>query len=194
MPTPNDISFCRNCGNDLRLAKSLQRPRLGPGMQPTDQPYYGTPPGTAPAYQPPPPGYPYGIPATQVEYGGFWIRSVTYLIDYLVINLVVLPLFLLTNLNKGLRYISLYVFAWAYLTIMTGAFGATLGKMVIGLRVVSAYDLQPIGYRTAALREIVGKSLSTICFLLGYFWAGFDSRKQAWQDKIASTVVIYKQG
>jgi uncharacterized RDD family membrane protein YckC len=29
--------------------------------------------------------------------------------------------------------------------------------------------------------------------LLGYLWAGFDPRKQAWHDKMAKTVVVRRK-
>lgn len=45
----------------------------------------------------------------------------------------------------------------------------------------------------AILRETVGKILSGMFFSLGYIWAAFDNRKQAWHDKIAGTCVIYTE-
>jgi uncharacterized RDD family membrane protein YckC len=79
---------------------------------------------------------------------------------------------------------------WSYFVIMTGRYQATLGKMLLDLKVVGS-DLGPVSYGTAALREIVGKILSALVCSLGYIWAGFDARKQAWHDKIANTYVIY---
>ncbi len=36
----------------------------------------------------------------------------------------------------------------------------------------------------------VGRIASTIPCLLGYFWMLWDSEKQTWHDKIATTVVV----
>lgn len=72
---------------------------------------------------------------------------------------------------------------------MTGKYGATLGKMALKLKVVTA-DLQPIDYGKAALRELVGKFFSIWIFGLGYLWVLWDGKKQGWHDKIAGTVVI----
>jgi uncharacterized RDD family membrane protein YckC len=41
----------------------------------------------------------------------------------------------------------------------------------------------------AALRY-VGYVISTLVCYIGLIWAAFDSRKQGWHDKIASTVVV----
>ena len=40
------------------------------------------------------------------------------------------------------------------------------------------------------LRETIGKAVSGIFVYLGYITAAFDSRKQAWHDKIAGTFVV----
>ena len=47
----------------------------------------------------------------------------------------------------------------------------------------------PIGYTRGFLRYI-GRILSTIPFLLGYFWMLWDPQKQTWHDKIANSVVV----
>jgi uncharacterized RDD family membrane protein YckC len=78
---------------------------------------------------------------------------------------------------------------WAYFIIMTASTGATLGKRVLKLRVVRD-DMSRVSYGTAALRETIGKTVSLIPCALGFIWAGFDARKQAWHDKIAHTFVI----
>jgi uncharacterized RDD family membrane protein YckC len=72
--------------------------------------------------------------------------------------------------------------------VLTGRFQATLGKMCLGLKVTGT-DMRPRSYATAATREI-SKIVSAIPCMLGFIWAGFDPRKQAWHDKIAKTYVI----
>ena len=217
IPAEDDIAFCAKCGNDLRVIQPQQpppAPEAQPPAQPPGEPYYGPPPpGPAPGYQqgygPPPPGHAPGPPGAYVKYAGFWIRWVAAIIDGLVLGVVTIPLSLWwisaadwTTTSGGFQVhwqgaafvplILLWVIQWGYYTIMTGAYGATLGKMALKLKVVRATDMQPVSYGTAALREIIGKFVSGFCCSLGYIWAGFDSRKQGWHDKIASTVVLYK--
>jgi uncharacterized RDD family membrane protein YckC len=67
--------------------------------------------------------------------------------------------------------------------------GQTLAMRLFGLRVVDANTGAPIGLGRAALRY-VGYVISTLVCYIGLIWAAFDSRKQGWHDKIASTVVV----
>ena len=46
------------------------------------------------------------------------------------------------------------------------------------------------GVGRAALREVVGKLVSTIGLLLGFLWIAFARRKQGWHDKLAGTCVV----
>jgi len=79
---------------------------------------------------------------------------------------------------------------WAlYFTIFIGACGQTPGKKLLGLRVIRA-DSKPMNFKTGAIRCIIGYSLSTLTFGLGFIWALFDNQKQALHDKIANTLVI----
>jgi len=75
-----------------------------------------------------------------------------------------------------------------YYTITT-ARGATVGKKVFGMRVVTA-DGQNIGFGRSLLRHTVGYFVSGLVFGLGFLWIGFDPHKQGWHDKIAGTYVV----
>lgn len=78
---------------------------------------------------------------------------------------------------------------WAYYIILTGIRGQTFGKMALGIKVVDVNGNIP-GLGRAALREIVGKIISTLVFWLGFLWTIWDPNKQGWHDKLASTYVI----
>mgnify|MGYP003513805510 CR=1 FL=1 len=47
-----------------------------------------------------------------------------------------------------------------------------------------------VDWLTAFMREVVGKTLSTLPLGLGYLWAFFHPRRQAWHDLIADTLVV----
>jgi uncharacterized RDD family membrane protein YckC len=67
--------------------------------------------------------------------------------------------------------------------------GQTPGKMVMGLKVVSAENgalLEPSG---AALRY-VAQLVSAIPLALGFLWVIWDPKHEGWHDKIAKTKVI----
>ena len=79
----------------------------------------------------------------------------------------------------------------AYGVLFIGLKGRTPGKMVLGITVVNAGGNVP-GIGRAIMREIVGKVISTVALLLGYFWIGLDRRKRAWHDYIGGTYVVRK--
>ncbi len=78
-----------------------------------------------------------------------------------------------------------------YYTALTALYGATLGKMALGLKVVRLEGGR-VDLLTALMREVVGKTLSALPLFLGYLWAFFHPRRQAWHDLIADTLVVLK--
>jgi uncharacterized RDD family membrane protein YckC len=154
-----------------------QQPQMPPPGYP-QQPGYPPPgypqPGYPSPYGQPPMGY--GYPP---RYAGFWIRLVAYLIDFIVVLLLSITI----------------IGPLIYFPLMWWQKGATLGQMVLNLRVVRAVDGGPIDGGTAFVRFLVFllESVGTYILigLLGFIWAAFDQRKQAWHDKAANTVVIH---
>jgi len=68
---------------------------------------------------------------------------------------------------------------------------ATPGKMMLNIKIVDAKTGANITPWQSVLRYI-GYYISALFLMLGFIWAGFDERKQAWHDKIAGTVCIIK--
>ena len=81
---------------------------------------------------------------------------------------------------------------WVYLVAMDIKFGATLGKMALGIRVQDIETGQNLSVVSAILREVVGRFLSGLVILLGYFWMIWDDKKQTWHDKFGKSVVVKK--
>lgn len=117
----------------------------------------------------------------------FWVRLVAALIDgvILIIPNIILQL-LLGQIFAGIISLVIGV-GYSYYFWTTS--GQTPGKMVMGLKVVSAENgalLEP----SAALLRYVGYCVSGIAFGLGYLWVLWDPKHDAWHDKIAKTKVI----
>ena len=125
-----------------------------------------------------------------VDYAGFWIRFAAWIIDTVIVWLGIVALSAL-SLFGGFYTASFPVLLLGplYFVLLTGLRGQTLGKMAVGIRVVGR-DGQAPGLGYAALREIVGKFVSGIAFLIGFLWIAWDGRKQGWHDKIAGTHVV----
>jgi len=157
-------------------------------------------PNSGSAAPPPPPVWdatPPGSPP--VGYGGFWIRVVAYIIDAILISLV----FGVVTSIFGIRYINMddlsqidpttnllsLVIAWLYFALLESSErGATVGKMAMGLRVVSN-DGKRISFMNATGRYFA-KILSAMIFCIGFIMIAFTDRKRGLHDMIASTLVI----
>jgi uncharacterized RDD family membrane protein YckC len=85
-------------------------------------------------------------------------------------------------------YVMSVMLNMVYFTYFHGTTGQTLGKKLLGLRVVRTTG-EPMTIGTAFLRW-VGYAISGAILYLGFIWVIFDSRKQGWHDKIAGTYVI----
>jgi uncharacterized RDD family membrane protein YckC len=146
-----------------------------------------------------------------VGYGGFWIRFVAYLVDYVI---VVIPVWILLSFSSAITGVDLFrptnfagtnISAAALLIILAtqlivliwdvGYFvyfwssGGTLGMRFFHLRVADAVTNQPIGVWRAFFRYI-GFVLAFLPCAIGLIWAAFDGYKQGWHDKIANTIVL----
>jgi uncharacterized RDD family membrane protein YckC len=122
-------------------------------------------------------------PAPGLVYGGFWIRFVAYIIDWVLCMIVVA---ILTPIGLGsigsLLSIVYFIGMWGYM-------GQTVGMMPFNLKVVRAEDGAKITWVQAILRYI-GLFISILCIFIGVIWVAFDPRKQGWHDKIGGTVVV----
>jgi uncharacterized RDD family membrane protein YckC len=66
----------------------------------------------------------------------------------------------------------------------------SIGKAILGLRVVSLESGEPLGFVQMLIRELPGKFISGLFLSIGYFWIIFDQNKQGWHDKFVGSTVI----
>jgi uncharacterized RDD family membrane protein YckC len=85
----------------------------------------------------------------------------------------------------------LYPIFMLYDVLLTGRFGATLGKMAVGARVTTR-DGAPIGYNRALLRWLASR-LSDLTFGFGYLLIAARPDKRALHDLLAGTKVVYRK-
>ena len=76
-----------------------------------------------------------------------------------------------------------------YYWVPTALSGQTPGKRLMGIRVVNAQG-EPPGFARAAMRELLGKAVSTLVLYLGYLMALFHPEKRALHDLIGGTWVV----
>jgi uncharacterized RDD family membrane protein YckC len=70
--------------------------------------------------------------------------------------------------------------------------GMSIGKWILGMQVVRE-DGRPAGFGTMLVRELIGKTLSSIVFYLGFIWVLLDREHQGWHDKLVRTWVVLKR-
>jgi uncharacterized RDD family membrane protein YckC len=140
--------------------------------------------------------------AAHMEYAGFWIRGCARFIDGIIVGVANLAISLLLRMSFGLGaskagfvaggVVLVFAINTAFAVLYEAGFlvrnGATPGKMILGLRVVTA-DGGPISWGRAIARYF-GYWLDTITLLIGYIMAAFDSEKRALHDHICGTRVV----
>jgi uncharacterized RDD family membrane protein YckC len=132
------------------------------------------------------------------DYVGFWARFAASLIDLVGVMFVVVPatVFLFGNGWAYAQGAAAFLVNWCVPGAVYIAFwvlrGATPGKMAIKAVVVDAETCATPDF-WQALTRYVGFFVSITPLFLGFAWVAFDARKQAWHDKMARTVVIYRR-
>ena len=148
-------------------------------------------------------------PTGAVVYGGFWRRFAALLLDGLILAVFTVPLrmavmmFLpfnnsVANMNPALVMATLaaigvgFLISTALSCLYQGYFlsqkGATLGKMLLGLKVVTVSG-GPITVSRAVGRYFAS-ILSSMILCIGYIMVAFDDQKRALHDHICGTRVI----
>lgn len=75
-----------------------------------------------------------------------------------------------------------FVYSWV-------KFSMTIGGFLMRIQVIDERSLDPMGAKQATKRFLY-VMLSGLPLGLGIFWSNFDSRKRAWHDMLAKTVVV----
>lgn len=122
-------------------------------------------------------------------------RTLAFIVDIflsMIASYLVIDLLLSLILPR-----SVYVFIakndWvllpAYFFVFTLVWGATLGKKLLGLVVVKL-DGGKANTLDVFLREVIGRSLSSAVFLIGYLWVFINKDGKSWHDLISGTTVV----
>jgi uncharacterized RDD family membrane protein YckC len=161
------------------------------------------------------PGSPGYLPPQ--AFGGFWIRFVAYSVDALVLaipsTVVSMIIFTAFGFSPGVMFdftgrqamamdqkfqlannisnLAQLLIFWPYYAGMHSKYGATLGKLALGLRVVDDTGTYPSFARASG--RYYATILSACLCLVGYIWAGFHRQKRALHDLIAGTYVVRKE-
>ncbi|HOX42129.1 MAG TPA: RDD family protein [Myxococcota bacterium] len=137
---------------------------------------------------------------------GFWRRGLALAVDFVLLlglqlAMVALgsallgpgPAAALTALvgdpvNLGVVLGLFVALLLTYLTVFARFGGQTVGKMLLGLRVVRL-DGRSLG-TGQALRRLAGMLLAALPGLAGFLWAAFDLERRGWHDRLGGTLVV----
>ena len=146
-----------------------------------------------------------------VDYAGFWVRSLAFAIDGVILGVVIWVLEALWPLVFGrgwlggaadvtisygeasgiywtLAVLVPFLIVVAYFMCFWRWRGQTPGKMVTKVKIVR-FTGEGIRWGDAVMR-FFGYIISVLIVLAGFFWVAYDSRRQGLHDKIADTYVI----
>ncbi len=142
-----------------------------------------------------------------LEWGGFWRRASAFVVDACVILLLAAVMFTLSYIGykvglsahgKSLTWqnaTALLVLLCGGGIVLSGAYfvffhamdGQTIGKRLLGLRVVG-FEQAAVTFFQALVRWLAAAGFAPIC--LGFFWVLWSREKRAWHDLLARTWVI----
>ena len=127
-----------------------------------------------------------------MNYSGFWIRFLAYLVDSFIVTVGFVGIMLLLS-AMGLElagaeiiFLVLGILYWALM--QSSKQQATLGKALCGLK-VGGPNGERISVQRALGRE-AAKIISSLTLLIGFVIAAFTRNKQALHDFVASTYVV----
>ena len=201
--------YCSKCGTEISAATAFC-PTCG-------QPVSSTPPAppvataSNAAVSVAPPYY------ASVQYAGFWLRFVAYLIDALISGvaflLLLIPIMVIGGGMSAIGRIAsgedpgdfwqlftsifaaavlLVAATWLYYALLeSSSWQGTIGKKALNLKVTDMAG-NPVSFGRASGRFFARFITRLIPLEIGYILAGFTEKKQAIHDMIASCLVLRK--
>jgi uncharacterized RDD family membrane protein YckC len=139
-------------------------------------------------------------------YAGFFVRLMAFLTDMIIVNAALLVIRIPTWIisakvpnnifvrdlifQYSVANILCYLLTVAYFVLLTYYTGATLGKKLFQLRVVSAED-RDMTFFEVVYRESIGRFLAGVIINLGYLLVLAQKEHRGVHDLLSDTCVIY---
>lgn len=137
---------------------------------------------------------PEGVPL-QLAAAGPVPRALAWLIDLAVrlvaLSILSIPLAFLGELGRGISMVAMFLVLWAYPIVLEAAWGQTLGKRIMGLRVV-ARDGAPVSWSAAIARNLLRTvDMLPFGYAIGLVSSLFDAHGRRLGDMVAATLVVH---
>lgn len=137
--------------------------------------------------------------AVKVKYAGFWRRLFANLIDGVLMMAWMVPALYFfygdrlwtdpSPIMGPADFLISWVLPMLGVLVLWDKRQATIGKMVLKLKILDARTLEPLSRRQELVRYLA-YFLATLPLGLGFVWIAFDARKQGFHDHLAGSVVV----
>jgi uncharacterized RDD family membrane protein YckC len=126
-------------------------------------------------------------------------RAAALGIDELLLSLILLIILwdsisVATSVEETILVVNTFILEYMvikilYQTFFTMQYGATLGKIVMKIRIIEIKTLSNPSFFSAFNRSVF-RIVSELLFYLGFAWAFFDPYRRTWHDLSARTLVV----
>lgn len=128
---------------------------------------------------------------------GVGLRAVAVIIDSILLFVIAYVIALATGgtTGTGFQLTGGPMFIWlavglAYYIVLEAQFGATLGKRILGLKVVKLAGGGPIDWQASIVRNLLRLVDGFFFYLVGAIVVWTSDKKQRLGDKVAATVIV----
>lgn len=135
----------------------------------------------------------------KLELSSIRARAAAFGIDELLLSIILLVILWDTisaasDIESMIIVVNTFILEYmmikiAYQTFFAMQYGATVGKIVMKIRIVEIRTLSNPGFLSAFNRSVF-RIVSEVLFYLGFLWALFDPARRSWHDLSAKTLVI----
>ncbi len=126
-------------------------------------------------------------------------RAMAFFIDEMLLSfLLVVALWdsfsTAVTMEEMINVTNTFVLEYMFMKIVYQAFfvmqyGATIGKLVMKIRVIEINTMQTPSV-ISALNRAIFRVISELLFYLGFLWGLLNPERQTWHDKTARTLVV----
>ncbi|MBN6037564.1 RDD family protein [Amycolatopsis sp. 195334CR] len=188
-------------GQSGQFGQPGQADQPGQGSQPFGQPgqqaqsFSPGPAGASPFPQPPGQAAPFGPPGHQQlaswgqRVGGYLLDLAPVLAVVAIGGLVMIGSITAGAIIMGLGWLGGMVWLVLNRWIQAGKTGQSLGRRMMGIKLVGEETGAPIGAGSAFVRDLCHAADSAACYV-GFLWPLWDEKNQTFADKIVKTIVV----
>jgi len=126
-------------------------------------------------------------------------RSMAFFIDEMLLSFLLIfalwdSFISATTVEEMIQVTNNFVLEYMFVKIVYQAFftmqyGATIGKILMKIRVIEIQTLSNPNV-VVSLNRGIFRVISEMMFYLGFIWGMMDPARQAWHDKTAKTLVV----